>query len=185
MNAMKRVRWLLAVAILSAGIHGAFAADNPAAPKSLPRFHQVASGIYRGGQPRDGGYAWLKQQGVKTIINLRGEHDERKQVEALGFNYVYLPMRPGDEVSASAIQTFLETVTDPARQPVFIHCRRGADRTGFMVGTYRIAKQGWNAEKAYDEARDIGMHWWWRGLKRQLFEFAEKVHADGSRTCGK
>ena len=89
------------------------------------------------------------------------------------------------EISASAIQMFLDTVSDPAQQPVFVHCQRGADRTGFMVGLYRIAEQGWSAEMAYDEASDNGMRWWYRGLKRQLYEFAEKVRADGSRAAGK
>ena len=185
MNAMKPVRGLLAVAILSAGIHGAFGADSPAAPKSLPRFLQVAPGIYRGGQPQDGGYEWLKQHGVKTIINLRSERDERIQVEALGLNYVYLPMDALGEIPPNAIQTFLDTVSDPARQPVFIHCHRGADRTGFMVGVFRIAKQGWSPEQAYEEARDIGMRWWYRGLKRQLFEFAAKIHPDTTRASAK
>jgi len=185
MNAMKPVRWLLAVAILSAGIHGAFGADSPSAPKSLPRFLQVAPGIYRGGQPQDGGYEWLKQHGVKTIINLRSERDERTQVEALGLNYVYLPMDALGEIPPNAIQTFLDTVSDPARQPVFIHCHRGADRTGFMVGVFRIAKQGWSPEQAYEEARDIGMRWWYRGLKRQLFEFAAKIHPDTTRASAK
>lgn len=130
---MTQIRWFLAATILWAGVHGAFGADNPAAPKSLPRFHQVAPGVYRGGQPKDGGYEWLKQRGVKTIINLRSERDERKRVESLGFNYVYLPMDARDEISPGAIQIFLDTVSDPARQPVFIHCRRGADRTGKSV----------------------------------------------------
>jgi len=182
---MKPVRWLLAVAILSAGIHGAFGADDPEAPKSIPRFLQVAPGIYRGGQPQDGGYEWLKQHGVKTIINLRSERDERTQVEALGLNYVYLPMDALGEIPPNAIQTFLDTVSDPARQPVFIHCHRGADRTGFMVGVFRIAKQGWSPEQAYEEARDIGMRWWYRGLKRQLFEFAAKIHPDTTRASAK
>ena len=43
-----------------------------------------------------------------------------------------------------------------------------------MVGLYRILKQGWGAPQAYDEAREIGMRWWYRGLKRQLYEHAEK-----------
>jgi protein tyrosine/serine phosphatase len=144
---------------------------------ALPRFQEVAPGILRGGQPKPEGFLYLKKQGVKTIVNLRKEHDERAQVEALGFHYVYLPMDARDEVPWQKIRTFLETVTDPARQPVFIHCQRGADRTGFMVGLYRIEKQGWSAEKAYAEARDIGMRWWYRGLKRQLYEFAQTIRS--------
>ena len=177
-------RWLLVSAVFSAGVSRADCADVQKAPECLPRFYQVAPGVYRGGQPKDGGFELLKQRGVKTIINLRDEHDERERVEALGFHYVYLPMDARDEISAGTIQTFLDTVSDPARQPVFIHCQRGADRTGFMVGLYRIAKQGWSAEKAYDEARDIGMRWWYRGLKRQIFEFAEKAHPEGRGAAG-
>lgn len=153
--------------------------------KELPRFHEVAPGIYRGGQPKPGGFDLLKQKGVKTIINLRNEHDERQQVEALGFKYVYLPMDVRDEISAGDIATFLQTVTDPAQQPVFIHCQRGADRTGLMVGLYRVAKQGWSAEQAYREARKIGMRWWWRGLKRQLFEYAGKLSEAEGGSHGK
>jgi protein tyrosine/serine phosphatase len=178
-------RWVLALAVLAVWSAEGFCETARDAQDELPRFREVAPGIFRGGQPQRGGFELLKQRGVKTIINLRDEHDERKQVEALGFRYVYLPMDARDEVSASSIQMFLDTVSDPAQQPVFIHCRLGIDRTGFMVGLYRIAKQGWSSEKAYDEARDIGMRWWYRGLKRQLFEFAERVRADGSGAAGK
>lgn len=177
--------WLLAFTVVSAGARIAFCDSTSDAKDKLPRFHQVAPGIFRGGQPRPGGFELLKQRGIKTIVNLRQEHDERKQVEALGFHYVYLPMDARDEISPGSIQTFLDTVNDPAHQPVFVHCRRGADRTGFMVGLYRIAKQGWSAEKAYQEARELGMRWWYRGLKRQISEFADKVHSDGHADIGK
>ena len=40
---------------------------------SISRFSIVADGIYRGGQPNEKGFSFLKEQGVKTIINLRSE----------------------------------------------------------------------------------------------------------------
>jgi hypothetical protein len=40
------------------------------------------------------------------------------------------------------------------------------------VGFYRIAKHGWDAARAYEEAREIGMRSWYKGLRRQLLEFA-------------
>jgi protein tyrosine/serine phosphatase len=58
---------------------------------------------------------------------------------------------------------------------VFVHCRRGADRTGALVGFYRIARNGWSAERAYDEARAIGMRSWYTGLRRQIEEFGASV----------
>jgi protein tyrosine/serine phosphatase len=45
----------------------------------------------------------------------------------------------------------LAIVTDPARQPVFVHCRRGSDRTGTAVAVYRICVEGWSREAAIDE----------------------------------
>jgi hypothetical protein len=40
-----------------------------------------------------------------------------------------------------------------------------------MVAFYRIARQGWEAEKAAKEARDIGMRSWYRGLQAQIKAF--------------
>jgi len=142
--------------------------------KDVPRFSEVAPGVHRGGQPTREGFEFLKRQGIRTVINLRDDHDERETVEKLGMKYVRIPLNAWDRVSDEAIATFFQVVRDPAQQPVFVHCRRGADRTGFVIGLYRIAEQQWSAEQAYDEARELGMRWWYRGLKRQLFEFAAK-----------
>jgi protein-tyrosine phosphatase len=51
---------------------------------------------------------------------------------------------------------------------VFVHCKRGADRTGAVVGLYRVLRQDWSVDRAYDEARAIGMRWWYSGVKKQL-----------------
>jgi protein tyrosine/serine phosphatase len=182
---MKVFRILLAFAALEfTGVYGV-GAEIVGQEKALPRFHEVAPGLYRGGQPKREGFDLLKQRGVKTIINLREERDERELVVGLGLKYVYIPLDAWDRVAANDIRTFLDTVSDPANQPVFVHCRRGADRTGFMIGLYRIARQGWSAKQAYDEARAIGMRWWYRGLKRQLHEFAAKHAAAPPSTLGK
>jgi protein tyrosine/serine phosphatase len=149
---------------------------------TISRFQQVAPGLYRGGQPSAPGFEFLKRKGVKTVINLRKEHDEKELVERLGMNYVHIPVDARETISEQTIKRFFAVVNDPAYQPVFVHCERGADRTGVMVGFYRIAVQGWDGSRAYDEARDIGMRWWHRGLKRQLYEFAARPSASRSRS---
>jgi len=146
-------------------------------PRGVPRFHQVAEGFYRGGQPKREGFEFLKRQGIRTVINLRSENDEESVVKSLGFKYVHIPMRSREHVPDEKIQEFFRVLRDPLNYPVFVHCQRGADRTGFMVALYRIAFQGWDAEKANEEARTIGMRWWYRGLRRQLYEFAERQGA--------
>jgi len=171
---MKLPAWLLVLSVLAVSAPSGMCQEARQTVKALPRFYEVAPGVYRGGQPTREGFILLKERGIRTVINLREGRNERGLVEGLGMKYVYIPVDPWRRVPASAIQTFLATVSDPANHPVFVHCRRGADRTGFMIGAYRIAHQGWSAKQAYAEARALGMRWWFRGLKRQLREFAEQ-----------
>lgn len=146
---------------------------GPAATNHITRYQKVADGLYRGGQPNQSGFAFLKQEGVKTIINFKEENDEEPIVRALGMNYVHIPMKVTvwSRISDAAIQKYFEVVNNPANLPVFVHCQRGADRTGAMVGFYRIANQGWDGARAFKEARDVGMRWWYAGLRDQLYAF--------------
>jgi protein tyrosine/serine phosphatase len=145
---------------------------------NIPRFQVLTDGLFRGGQPDQKGFELLKQKGVRTIINLRTENDEEALVKQLGMNYVQIAIddpRPSSKISDAAIAKYFEVVNNPENYPIFFHCRRGADRTGAMAALFRIANQGWDAKKAYDEARDIGMRWWYRAIKKQLYEFKPAV----------
>jgi hypothetical protein len=41
-----------------------------------------------------------------------------------------------------------------------------------FVGLYRVLRQGWDLERAYNEAREIGMRWWYPAVKGELEELA-------------
>lgn len=147
-----------------------------AASSGIPRLEKVAEGFYRGGQPDRAGFEYLKKEGIRTVINLRDEYDEEPIVKELGLKYIHIPMsvKPWSRISDKNIEKYFAILNDPANYPIFIHCRRGADRTGAMVGFYRIAAQGWDGKKAVVEARKIGMRFWYWGLKSQLESFARK-----------
>jgi len=107
----------------------------------IGNFQQVAPGIYRGAQPDEAGLRALKAMGITTIVSLR------------------VPPRVIDwerEPSQEAVARFLSIVTDPTRQPVFVHCREGQLRTGAMMASYRVLKEGWTAQDAYAEAKALG-----------------------------
>jgi protein tyrosine phosphatase (PTP) superfamily phosphohydrolase (DUF442 family) len=160
---------LLFPAALLAGPPGEIASNG-----SIPLFLMVADGLYRGGQPSEKGFELLKQRGIKTVVNLRMEYDEAEIVQKFGMNYIQIPIdevRPWTQIPEAAIAKYFEVVNNPANYPIFFHCRRGADRTGAITALYRMAIQGWDAKKAYTEARDIGMRWWYAGIKSQLYEF--------------
>jgi protein tyrosine/serine phosphatase len=141
----------------------------------LPRFAVLSDGLYRGGQPTEKGFRFLKEKGIKTVINLRAEDDsEAAMVQKLGMHYIRIPVneiRPWSQIPPGAIGKYFELVNNPANYPIFFHCRRGADRTGALAALYRMALQGWSAKKAYDEARDIGMRWYFGGLRSQIYDF--------------
>jgi protein tyrosine phosphatase (PTP) superfamily phosphohydrolase (DUF442 family) len=141
----------------------------------IPRFRMLAYGLYRGGQPTEKGFQFLKENGVKTIINLRAEdNSEETVVEKLGMRYNRIPVEelwPWSQIPAGAIAKYFELTNNPANYPIFFHCRRGAERTGFMAALYRMAMQQWDAKQAYQEARDAGMRWFYVGLKSQIQQF--------------
>jgi protein-tyrosine phosphatase len=96
--------------------------------------------------------------GVKTVIDLRAEtaatRREKAQVEGLGMHYIILPM---SDVAPSQkqVDTFIETVKDghAKSEPVYVHCAHGSDRTGCMVGIWRVSQDGFSWDKAYKEMR--------------------------------
>ena len=53
-------------------------AQSEARSSELPNFHQVNAQLYRGAQPKAGGLPKLKDMGIKTIVNLRGEDDQTR-----------------------------------------------------------------------------------------------------------
>jgi len=148
-------------------------AQEAPAIHSIARFQMVADGLYRGGQPGREGFEQLRTRGFKTIINLRTENDEETIVKELGMNYVHIPvnLKPWNGIPDHAVERYFEVINNPANYPIFFHCRRGADRTGAIAGFYRIAVQGWEPRKAYSEARNIGMRWWYPVLKKQIQGF--------------
>jgi protein tyrosine phosphatase (PTP) superfamily phosphohydrolase (DUF442 family) len=145
----------------------------------LPNLHRVSAALYRGAQPTAEGMKQLAALGVKTVVNLRNHHSDEKALAGTGLAYVSIPMDAWS-VKTEHVVRFLQVVSDPARQPVFVHCQHGADRTGTLVAAYRMTVLGWSAEDAIREMVDggFGYHSIWRGLRTFLRTLDVKaVHA--------
>jgi tyrosine-protein phosphatase SIW14 len=141
----------------------------------LPNFHNVNSQIFRGGQPTPVGFQQLAKLGVKTIIDLRQpgsrSRTEKRIVEAAGMRYVSVPMRGFHTPTAEQIAKVLGLFNDTSAGPVFVHCRKGADRTGTVVACYRISHDGWENTRALAEARSLGMSVFQRALRTYVLEY--------------
>jgi protein tyrosine phosphatase (PTP) superfamily phosphohydrolase (DUF442 family) len=133
----------------------------------LPNFGIVSPQLYRGGQPKDTGFAELKRLGVDIVVNLRHETGqiarERALVNAQGMGYVSIPWHGRQTPSTEQVVAFLKLLHDTAGRKVFVHCRRGAERTGVFVACYRIAREHWTPEQALAEMEQFEFRGLWFG----------------------
>ena len=136
---------------------------------------QVTTNLYRGAQPTTAGMAHLRAMGIKTIINLRAWHSDKDKVAGTGLKSVRFETEPwhGDEED---VVRFLKAVTDTNNLPAFVHCERGADRTGMMCAMYRVVVCGWTKQAAIDEMKNGGFGF--SPAWQDLVAFVEKTDVD-------
>jgi protein tyrosine/serine phosphatase len=130
--------------------------------EQIPEYHQVNTNLLRGGRPQAGDLAALAHQNIKTIINLENDPTavaaEKDEAIKLGLNFISSPMSGFWKPHDSQVENILEKLADPSLFPIYIHCKHGQDRTGVIIGLYRVRYDQWSAEKAYDEMRAYGFH---------------------------
>jgi protein tyrosine phosphatase (PTP) superfamily phosphohydrolase (DUF442 family) len=177
-------------------IHAA-TAQNPAPPAAgvtaapakreklpgLDNFGKVSDTLFRGAQPKDAGYAELKKLGVEVVVSLR-EHKnqieaERKAVESQGMHFVSIPWPPFDTPKNQQVAEFLELLRANPGRKIFVHCQRGAERTGVMVAAVRIAAERWTPQQALDEMEVFGFRgFWFHHLKTYVRKFPGLLDSD-------
>ncbi len=144
-----RPRPLLAVAlILTLGVSSGCA-------RTLYNFGTVEPGrIYRSAQPSPLFLRWLlAQRGIRTLINLRGRTPGFESAFAArhGLRLYSFDLSAGRPPTTQDVERFLSILEDPNNYPLAVHCRNGVDRTGYMLGTYRVEVTGWEAGRAIRE----------------------------------
>lgn len=110
--------------------------------------------LYRSSEPDE---EFLKEmvsrRHIKTIIVLtRKVRDFEKRIASENsITIVHFPLKTDREPNNDVVSKFLEIIRDPKAQPVLVHCRAGADRTGMLVAIKRVEVDGWPPEKALEE----------------------------------
>jgi hypothetical protein len=125
-------------------------------------FHTVIPGrIYRGAQPSPGVVATLaRDYGVRTIVNLRGSClgvdwyvGQTRMVQELGIAQEDISFSASRLPSAAELRRLLD-VLEGTEYPIYVHCRRGADRTGLTATVALLIEPGIDLAEA---RRQLGL----------------------------
>ena len=116
--------------------------DHAFLRKNFDNAHQISDKVWRSNQPSPDKIAYWKEQGVKTIFNLRGEvdacftHLEKHACEKLGIELRFFKVEsrgaPKPEIMRALYAAFQEV-----EYPILLHCKSGADRAGFVSVFYK------------------------------------------------
>ena len=119
--------------------------------------HEISAGkMWRTYQPSPAHLKKWKDRGVKTVINLRGDHPsgffflEEDTCARLGLRMinfkVYSREAPSKEILHGARQLFEEI-----EYPAIMHCKSGADRAGMMSVLYKFFHEGAPLDQALEQ----------------------------------
>jgi protein tyrosine phosphatase (PTP) superfamily phosphohydrolase (DUF442 family) len=129
----------------------------------IPNFKKTTTQVWTGGQPSMDHLMKLKDAGVKVIINLRSHSEsnnlgfvEASRAKELGFEYFNIPVIFG-ELRPEAADAFLKITDEQLKKgPVFIHCAAAIRVGGFWL-IRRVLRDGWEFDRALQEANSIGL----------------------------
>ncbi len=143
----------------------------------IENFERVDNHVYRGGQPNEQGFTYLASLGVKTVVDLREADDlarnEKAAVESNGMRFINVPMTGLTPPSDAEINQILGVLEEAGTGPVFVHCKRGADRTGAVIAAYHIDHDQWDNSRALQDAKAHDMS----GFQFPRQAFIKEFHA--------
>jgi|ERR1041384_8368872 protein tyrosine phosphatase (PTP) superfamily phosphohydrolase (DUF442 family) len=158
------------------------------ASAGIRNFHDVDMALSRGAQPSEAGVQALARRHTAIIVDLRPESEdprafnsEKAAANASSIEFKNFPLSNWLAPRAETVREVLRVLESatPA-QSVFVHCQRGADRTGTIIAIYRIEHDCKTATEAIREAYEDGMGWWQFPMRH----FIRKWYAASQRqTC--
>lgn len=125
-------------------------------------FHQVSPGVYRGSQPNAADIAYLKLIGIQTIIDLNDPIDkhltEEIQAKQVGIKSEWVPLSGFWAPKKEDVEKVLALMADKKNGPIYLHCEHGHDRTGLLVGLYRVRIEHVSKWEAWKEMFAMHFH---------------------------
>lgn len=144
-----------------AGGRAAVAGDRlePAALGTTARVHRFGN-VYLASQPKAADLAQAKAAGVKTVLDLRPESenrgfDEPATLATLGLKYVNVPFASPEAMTDDVLDR-VRTALRTAERPLLVHCS-SANRVGAVWIAWRAIDGGLALDDAVAEAQEVGL----------------------------
>lgn len=130
-------------------------------PESLNNFNTPAENLLTGGQPSLLELKQFKNSGVTTVINLRGPDEdvpfnEKLEAEALGLEYVSLPISGAADVTPENARKLHELLAGFESENVLLHCASG-NRVGALLAIRAHEIEGKPANESLQFGRAAGL----------------------------
>ncbi len=127
---------------------------------TIRNFLRVNPDFCTAGQPDLEELSQLKDQGIRSVLNLRpqAEYDATEEevgVKALGMKYFNIPI-VGSAIKDEQVELFLTLGDQVENRPMFIHCA-SANRVGALWMIRRVLRDGWTTADAETEAAKVGL----------------------------
>ncbi len=146
----------------------------------------VSPGVWRAAQPAPAHLERFRDEGGRTVLNLRGRREtcgvyrlEREACARLGLVLIDFPMRSrGFPEPLSLIMA--ESLFPALERPLLIHCKSGADRAGLMAALYLHVHLG---RPLADAQRQLSLRYGHvrQGPTGRLDYFLERYGAEAAR----
>lgn len=150
------------------------------------RYQQFDQYLFRGANP-EGRIKVLWADGIKRILNLEWGwfdlrngrlYEETREAQKYDIPVYHVPLSdfraPNPRETAEVLQIARKCITN--KTPLYLHCWKGVDRTGWMAAAIRVSIQGWPVDKALNEMFELGFHkcpyYSWEKNFRQMFSHA-------------
>lgn len=149
---------------------------------TVERLH-TWNGIFAGSQPAAADLRHAQANGIKTILSLRPDtedrgFDEKALVKELGMEYAEIPFASAADMSDEALDRARALLSDSSKRPLFIHCHSG-NRVGAVWLAFRTLDGGLTYDAALAEAKQVGLKT--PALEQRAQEYIDRKRA-ASRT---
>jgi len=120
--------------------------------------HRVSDRLWRSAQPSPGDLKREKERGIRTVVCVRGSFRFRPwplEVEACrnyGLDLHKVDIRARVAPSKNALLGLIDLLSS-VEYPVLVHCKSGADRSGFVAAVYLLAIERRSVDEALAQLR--------------------------------